>query len=174
MQKDIFKPRNLIHLLINFKTLVRGAIYKYNLFQSYSQVGLFGILENRPYSESKLVLSRPNTVDYTIGENEIVEYLDFFRDVSNSLGESCKLLVDSREKFLKNVSSAAHFTGATRMSATHLDGVVDKDLGVVNLSDVYVCDGGVFPSNGNANISMTILALSFRLGDHILEENTCE
>jgi hypothetical protein len=170
LQKDVLKPKNLIHLLSNFKTLVQGAVYKFNLFQKYSQVGLFGILENRPFAESKLDLSRPGTVDYTIADNEIIDYLDFFRDVSNSFGESCSLLVDSRDKFLNNVSSAAHFTGTTRMVDQCSEGVVDKDLAVFNVSDIYVCDGGVFPSNGNANISMTILALSLRLGDHLIKE----
>ena len=172
LQKDILKPKNLIYLLMNFKTLVQGAIYKFNLFQKYSQVGLFGILENKPFAESKLDLSTPSTVDYNISDKEILDYLNYFKDISNSFGDSCKLLVDSKEKFINNISSAAHFTGTTRMGLTEVDGVVDENLKIFNLNDVYVCDGGVFPSNGNANISMSILAMSFRLGELLTKKQS--
>ena len=170
-QKDILKPKNLFFLLMNFKTLVQGAIYKFNLFQKYSQVGLFGILENRPFAESKLDLSTSSTVDYNISDDEVSDYLNYFKDISDSFGDSCKLLVDSKEKFVENISSAAHFTGTTRMGLTEVDGVVDANLKIFDLNDVYVCDGGVFPSNGNANISMSILAMSFRLGELLANNN---
>lgn len=170
LQNKIFKPKNLIHLIMNFKTLCYGAIYKFNLFQRYSKVGLFSILENRPYFESKLDLTKPNNIDYRISDAEISDYLKYFEDVKNSFGDDCKLLIKSKSDFIKNISSAAHFTGTTRMGDCEASGVVDKNLKIFSTDDAYVCDGGVFPSNGNANISMSILAMSFRLGDFLLKQ----
>ena len=170
LRKDVFKPWNILKLIFNFKTLVQGASYKFNLYQKYRNVGLFAILENRPFRESAISLERKGEINYRIADEEIESYLKFFKVVSSSFGENCKLLINDKDTFLQNISSAAHFTGTTRMALLDSDGVVDKDLGVFNLSDVYVCDGGVFPSNGNANISMTILALSLRLGDHLIKK----
>lgn len=170
LQRKIFKPHNLLHLIKNFKTLVLGALYKYNLFQKYSKVGLFAILENQPFYESKLDLSKPSTVNYQISKSEVDKYLKYFDFIKNLFGKDCRLIIKSREEFYKNVSSAAHFTGTTRMAKSVNHGVVDLNLKLFNIDDAYVCDGGVFPSNGNANISMTILALSFKLGKMIYEE----
>ena len=58
------------------------------------------------------------------------------------------------------------------MGLTEVDGVVDENLKIFNLNDVYVCDGGVFPSNCNANISMSILAMSFRLGELLTKKQS--
>jgi len=167
LQKKIFTPKYLLHLLKNFKTLFQGALYKYNLFQTYSNVGLFAILENKPFVKSRLVFSDNASIDYEISDEEIDDYLKYFYDVKNNFGEGCELLIKSKKDFLENVSSAAHFTGTTRMGTSFTNGVVDKNLKIFNVNDAYICDGGVFPTNGNANISMSILAMSLRLGRHL-------
>lgn len=169
--KDVFKPWNIFKLIFNLKTLVQGAAYKFNLYQKYRNVGLFAILENRPFIDSTVSLERRGEIDYRICDEEIRSYLEYFKEVSSTFGQNCTLLIDSKESFLQNVSSAAHFTGTTRMALKDSERVVDNNLGLLDISDAYVCDGGVFPSNGNANISMTILALSLRLGDHIIKDN---
>ena len=65
-------------------------------------------------------------------------------------------------------TSAAHHLGTARMSVSPEDGVVDKNLKVFNINNLFICDGSVFPTSGNANSSLTIAALACRLADHLL------
>jgi choline dehydrogenase-like flavoprotein len=60
-----------------------------------------------------------------------------------------------------------HHMGATRMGRTAKDGVVDKDLKVFGSKNVYVAGSSVFPSGGHANPTLTIVALTLRLADHL-------
>ena len=48
--------------------------------------------------------------------------------------------------------------------------VVNKYNQVHGISNLYINDGSIFPTAGNANSTFTIMALSMRLGDH-LEKN---
>lgn len=60
-----------------------------------------------------------------------------------------------------------HHMGTTRMSAKPEDGVVDPDLKVHELSNLYVAGSSVFPTGGISNPTMTIVALSLRLASHV-------
>ncbi len=63
--------------------------------------------------------------------------------------------------------SGAHHLGGTRMSDTSFNGVVDKNLKVFGFNNLYVVGGSVFPTSGLANPTLTIVALSLKLGDYI-------
>lgn len=60
-----------------------------------------------------------------------------------------------------------HQLGTTRMSADRNSGVVDRNCRVHDLNNLYVAGGSVFPSTSWANPSMTVLALSLRLREHL-------
>lgn len=62
---------------------------------------------------------------------------------------------------------ASHNMGTTRMSDDPAAGVVDRDCRVHGLKNLYVSDGSVFCSSASANPTLTIVALSMRLGDHL-------
>ncbi|HUO22076.1 MAG TPA: GMC family oxidoreductase [Caulobacteraceae bacterium] len=61
----------------------------------------------------------------------------------------------------------AHTMGATRMSLSPQDGVVDTDCQVHGVSGLYVAGGSVFPTCGHANPTLMIVALAIRLADHL-------
>ncbi len=61
-----------------------------------------------------------------------------------------------------------HHIGTTRMAASPKSGVVDADCRVHGLGNLYVAGSSVFPTSGWANPTLTILALSLRLGDHLV------
>jgi choline dehydrogenase-like flavoprotein len=65
------------------------------------------------------------------------------------------------------VNGDYHHMGTTRMSATPATGVVDETCRVHGLSNFYVAGSSVFPSGGFANPTLTIVALTLRLADHI-------
>lgn len=60
-----------------------------------------------------------------------------------------------------------HHMGTTRMSADPSRGVVDPDGRVHGVGNLYVAGSSVFPTGGWANPTLTIVALSLRLGDHL-------
>lgn len=60
-----------------------------------------------------------------------------------------------------------HQLGTTRMSAQPESGVVDSNCRAHDLTNLYIAGGSVFPSTSWANPTMTVLALSLRLGQHL-------
>lgn len=60
-----------------------------------------------------------------------------------------------------------HHIGTTRMSADPTQGVVDANLKVHSLANLYVAGSSVFPSTGISNPTFTIIALAIRLADHL-------
>jgi choline dehydrogenase-like flavoprotein len=60
-----------------------------------------------------------------------------------------------------------HHIGTTRMSAAPADGVVDKNLKVHGIDNLYIGGASVFASAGISNPTMTIITLSIRLAEHV-------
>ncbi len=62
----------------------------------------------------------------------------------------------------------SHFIGGTRIGHDSVNSVVDKNLKVHGVRNLYVSGPSVFPSFGYANPFYTIAALSVRLADNLL------
>src|SRR5690606_2842155 len=60
-----------------------------------------------------------------------------------------------------------HHIGTTRMSADPAQGVVDPDCRVHGVGNLHVASASVFPTSGQANPTLTLLALTFRLAEHL-------
>jgi choline dehydrogenase-like flavoprotein len=63
--------------------------------------------------------------------------------------------------------SIHHPMGTTRMHDSPTQGVVDRNCQVHGVSNLFVASSSVFPTGGYANPTLTILALSLRLADHL-------
>ena len=68
-----------------------------------------------------------------------------------------------RERLL----GANHPTGTTRMAADPRRGVTDPDGRIHGLENLYVAGSSLFPTAGWGNPTLTILALTFRLAEHL-------
>jgi len=64
-------------------------------------------------------------------------------------------------------TTAWHQLGCMRMAESPTAGVVDPDCRLHGSQGVYVASGAVFPTGGRANPTLTIVALSIRLADHL-------
>jgi choline dehydrogenase-like flavoprotein len=53
------------------------------------------------------------------------------------------------------------------MSDDPAKGVVDADLRVHGMDNLYVAGSSVFTTSGNGNPTLTIIALTLRLADHL-------
>lgn len=60
-----------------------------------------------------------------------------------------------------------HHMGTTRMSESPATGVVDRNCTVHGYSNLHIAGSSVFTTGGWANPTLTILALSHRLSDHL-------
>ena len=60
-----------------------------------------------------------------------------------------------------------HHMGTTRMSATPGTGVVDSNCTVHGYNNLHIAGSSVFTTGGWANPTLTLLALTHRLSDHI-------
>jgi choline dehydrogenase-like flavoprotein len=62
-----------------------------------------------------------------------------------------------------------HHMGTTRMSADPKQGVVDANLKIHTIENLYVGGSSVFATSGHANPTYSIVQLALRLGDHLAE-----
>ena len=63
------------------------------------------------------------------------------------------------------LSDVNHHMGGSRMSDSKEDGVVDKDLKVWGVENLFVCSCSVFPTSSHSNPTLTLLALASRLAE---------
>ena len=67
----------------------------------------------------------------------------------------------------QKITGGWHHMGTTRMHTDPKKGVVDENSRVHGMSNLFVAGPSVFPTGGYANPSLTIVAMSVRLADHI-------
>jgi choline dehydrogenase-like flavoprotein len=60
-----------------------------------------------------------------------------------------------------------HHMGTTRMAASPKRGVVDSDCLVHGMTNLYIAGSSVFPTGGNDMPTLTVIALTHRLADHL-------
>jgi len=68
--------------------------------------------------------------------------------------------------------NAHHPSGTTRMSENAADGVVDSYGKVHGLNNLFIAGASVFPTAGATNPTLTIMALSIRLGDFLARKKS--
>jgi choline dehydrogenase-like flavoprotein len=68
---------------------------------------------------------------------------------------------------LRDGAYGGHHIGTARMSDSPCRGVVDADCKVHGVDNLYVASSAVFPTSGQANPTLTIVALSLRLAERL-------
>ena len=71
------------------------------------------------------------------------------------------------------VKDAYHHIGTTRMSDSPREGVVNSNCKVFGLENLYMAGSSVFPTSGHSNPTATLIALAFRLSEHIKTTLIC-
>jgi len=65
------------------------------------------------------------------------------------------------------ITSSNHHMGGARMSSDPKKGVVNADCRVHSIENLYIAGSAVFPTSGYANPTLTIVALSLKLAEHL-------
>jgi choline dehydrogenase-like flavoprotein len=69
-----------------------------------------------------------------------------------------------------DLTGGLHQAGTTRMSSRPEDGVVDEQLAVHGIDNLYVASSSAFVTSGQANSTFMIVAFALRLSDHLHEK----
>jgi len=64
----------------------------------------------------------------------------------------------------------AHLVGAARMGSDPSSSVVDKFGRTHDVSNLFICDGSILPTQGSANPGLTIQALAARTADYLISQ----
>jgi GMC oxidoreductase/FAD dependent oxidoreductase len=72
----------------------------------------------------------------------------------------------------RRLGGGFHQAGTTVMSASPANGVVDRNLAVHGVPNVYVASSSTFASSGSANSTFMIVAFATRLADHLTRNRT--
>jgi choline dehydrogenase-like flavoprotein len=102
--------------------------------------------------------------------------------VTFTLHENDKKLIEFGKKTVMDVMWAAgaqevveearyaHLVGAARMGNDPATSVVDKFGRTHDVSNLFVCDGSILPTQGSANPGLTIQALAARTADYLISQ----
>lgn len=105
----------------------------------------------------------------------LVEHRDLARNV-DALGQSIgrsgrglvKALFTERPAWGEDeIGWGNHHMGTTRMALDPRQGVVDANCRVHGIDNLYIAGSSVFPTGGPVNPTLSILALTLRLADHL-------
>jgi len=84
----------------------------------------------------------------------------------NCSGQTQHELTDNNIAW-QSLRGSYHHMGTTRMSTNPRLGVVDEHCQVHGIHNLYIAGSSVFPTSGLSNPTLTIIALSIRLGDRL-------
>ena len=145
---------------------LRREMMDYNHWASF---GLLG--EILPWSDNRVTLA-----DETDRFGLRVAHVSF-----NLKDNDKKLIKGAKEKTMEVMRAAcatevvqearyAHLVGAARMGSDPRTSVVDKFGRSHDISNLFVCDGSILPTQGSANPGLTIQALAARTADYLISQ----
>ena len=144
-----------------------------------SELHLLCITEQRPDPASRITLADRRDalgaplarIDWRVGEQEastVRRTTRLFVEQMQRMGcpapVPTQMITDETAEFF--LPDVAHPSGTTRMSEDASRGVVDPNCAVHGVKGLYALGGSVFPTNGHANPTQTIVALAVRLADY--------
>ena len=164
---ELLREWNLVRQIISYKT---GYLSKVDLFD------IFCVTEQVD-GKGKLVFKKGNNGFYIakafwevsdIDETNNLKALELFSNLSLASGSSISVEA-SKVKWSQQAGSAAHHIGTLRMARTVSEGCVNEVGEVFGLEGkVSVADCSVMPSGGNANSTLTSMAIADRVGKFVL------
>lgn len=146
---------------------------------NYWQYRVQMIVEPRPNPASRITLTdercalglRRMKLDWQPHESDYQSAYELYRAFGDELDRTGlgrqQLSRENTAEVRSQVNGACHHLGATRMAANESDGVVDTNLKVYGSDNLYVASSSVFPRYGHSNPTLTIVALSVRLAQHL-------
>lgn len=178
---------------VGWRGLVRGARDSVALAATFlasgrrfipedTQIFLRVDSEQKPDRESRLYLSQEQDefglprviIDWRVSDLErwtVRRVADLLKGELTRLGlGELDLLTDPFDDSIPwgaERGDSFHMMGGSRMARAPDEGVVDTNLRVFGIDNLFVASTSVFPTGGMANPTLTLLALTLRLADYL-------
>ena len=135
--------------------------------------------EQAPNPDSRVMLAddrdvlglRKIRLDWRLAETDRHSVAAHLKNVATEIGAlgigRMRIAVDDPKDWPSVVRGGSHHIGTTRMHDDPTRGVVDRNCRVHGIDNLYVIGSSVFPTSGAANPTLTIVALTLRLADHL-------
>jgi len=161
--------------------LSRG-VFNQKIFDHADAIGgytLRAMIEQTPDRNNRVTLSedrdyfgqRRIALNWRISQRDRDNLWACYRILAAQLGllkaGRIRLRYDNEQIFDDLLGYGHHHMGTTRASHDPKTGVVDRDLRVHELVNLYVAGSSIFPTGGHVPPTLTIVALSIRLAEHI-------
>ena len=180
-------PRKSLDTFAKYSTLDKRnfiqRMFSKSIFQSY---GLFTRVEQLPNPSSRVVLSdekdelgvpRAN-LNWALSSIDKKTVLAINTLIGQQVGAAgigrVRLkdwLVDKKDDSLPDYTSGGwHHIGTTRMSEDPKKGVVDANCKVHGIDNFYIAGASCYPTGGAVNPTLTCVAISLRLSNHLKEK----
>jgi choline dehydrogenase-like flavoprotein len=161
---------------------VAGRVYTERVRAPVNQVTLTTRIEQAPNPDSRvhLIADRDSlgmqrvALDWRLSEidrrnaRRSLELLG--ADVGAAGIGRLRILLDADDDtWPADLGGGSHHMGTTRMSTNPKEGVVDRNLRVHGMSNLFIGGSSVYPTAGGGTPTLTLVALALRLAGHVKE-----
>jgi len=183
IRKSLIKIRDsglsfslVMDIIKNIDMILFVISYKFGLMFKTKYADLLVVSEQNLSENNKVTLNENQEVvkNWTI-DDKLLE------SIANSAKQFSKLInskysVDSinilpKVNMMHELTSAAHLCCTTKMKNKSTDGVVDGNLELVGVKNIFVAGASVFPIAMSLNNTLTALALTFKLINKLNSDN---
>lgn len=192
--RKFFVNKNLINLINLVKVLLDKKyiwvftkrffyflLHKKLLFPNNKELYFYTQSEQRINCKSKIFLSSKNKkkvdLKWILNGDEFLVIKKFINDVSNYYEKENIFKIDTKDfykldyqNFLKKLRDTNHSSGGLIISKDKKNGVVDKNLKIWDTKNLYIAGPSVLPKTSHANITLTSLAFTERLANHLIKK----
>ena len=187
LSPEMFNPK----MFFDFVNLLYYRFFKKRLWiPKSSKVFLQVDIEQLPSEKNLLKLRCPNStasddslvLDWQVSDRDVDFAIQIAKQFStdwsrNGYSSIAEIVLTSKSDVDDSGASpfdVFHPTGSLRMGDTVETSVVDRDLKVWGVENLWISSTAVFPSSGSANPGLTHLALTSRLSDKLFELISCD
>ena len=161
-------PLDMAYLVRHADLLFDAVNFKYGLSYSTSYVSGLVFAEQFPDENSRIrqLDNGQFGVKWSVSDidcRSLEKFLAIFLENYSEQFESFKIFPDMSSR----LDSAGHHSGACRMAMNPSQGVVDADLRVFGIDNLFVVDGSALAYSGHANTGLTIAALALKCCDAV-------
>lgn len=154
-------------------------IFSKGFYQSY---GLFTRAEQLPNPDSRVVLSEEKdelgvpraNLNWALSPMDKKTVFTINKLLGQQVGVArlgrvkiYDFLLDNDEQLPDYTSGGWHHLGTTRMSDDPKKGVVDANCKVHGIDNLYIAGASCYPTGGAVNPTLTCVAISLRLSEHL-------
>lgn len=161
-------PLDFAYLLRHADLLFDVVNFRYGLSYSTSYVSGLVFAEQTPDQSDRLreLDSGKFGIKWTLSAGDCLsleKFVAMFGETYSEQFESFRILPGTSAR----LDSSGHHSGGCRMAASASAGVVDADLRVFGLDNLFVADGSTLAYSGHANTGLTIAALALKCCDTV-------